>query len=250
MPPLSIVILAHNEAHNIARCVQSLVNLSDDILVIENGSMDDTAEIALQAGARVIKTEWKGYSETKNFGNREAKHDWILSLDADEVPNELLIQSIKNLFEVQLEVNKVFAIQRKMVYCGMVLHHGSVGNEFRVRLFNRHFAKWNTNTVHEELHFLQPKQIEQLNGFLWHYSYRSVDEHRLRLAKYAQLSAKQMFESGKQANFTKMYCSAPFSFIKNYFLKGGFLDGIIGLQFALNEMWYVKLKYQLLQKML
>lgn len=250
MIPISVVIIAHNEARNITRCIQSLLTLSDDVLVVENNSIDQTAELAEQAGAHVLKTEWKGYSQTKNFGNNHAKYDWILSLDADEVPNEFLIQSIQNLFSSVIDIHRAYTIQRKMVYCGKVLNYGSVRNEFRVRLFNRNSAEWNTHKVHEELHYVKEVHIKKLEGYVWHYSYQSVEEHRIRMAKYAQLSAKQMFDNGKQTSFIKLHVSAPFSFIKNYIFKGGFLDGHAGLQFALNEMWYVKLKYQLLQSML
>ena len=140
-----------------------------------------------------------------------------------------------------------FCLRRKMVYCGKILHYGSQAWEYRIRLFNRQTAHWNDNDVHEDLDFSVPMKIKKLKGFLWHHSYNSPEEHRKRLEKYAQLSATQLFKAGKKATFIKQTISPLFGFVKNYIFKGGFLDGKKGYLFAVNEMWYVKRKYELLE---
>ncbi len=249
MLPLSIVILAKNEEQNIVRCLDSLQGLSDEILVIDSGSQDKTVEYAKSKGAKVIQIEWQGYSATKNAGNDLTVNNWILSLDADEELNAELRNAIRQVFNDTLTIHEAFSIQRKMVYCGNVLHHGSVANEFRLRLFNRKSGKWNSNKVHEDLEFTQSVSIKKLNGFLWHHSYSSETDHRQRLEKYAALSARQMHTSGKKATIVKLWFSPLFGFIKNYIFNAGFLDGIAGYHFAMNEMWYVRRKYQLLKSL-
>ncbi len=245
MLPISIVILTKNEEQNIARCLSSLKGLTDDVLVIDTGSTDHTVQIAETFGVKILHETWRGYSATKNQGNKKAVYDWILSLDADEEMNEDLYDAIQAVFSNPVEINTAFSVKRKMVYCEQELHFGSVSNEWRVRLFNKNVCEWNHNEVHEEVMFFKPVVVKKLNGFLWHYSYSSTKEHLDRLEKYAQLSAKQMAASGKNISFLKTLFSPVFGFIKNYFFKGGFIDGVKGFEFAKNEMWYVKRKYQL-----
>ena len=249
MVAISIVILTKNEANNIARCLESVNRLSDDILVIDSGSDDATVEIAKSHGAYVHHVKWEGYAATKNKGNQYAKYDWILSLDADEEVDEMMFKEIQSILSKSIEHNTVFKLQRKMVYCGKILRYGSVGNEFRLRLFNKLIGHWNDNLVHEDLQFSELVEVKTLNGYLFHHSYQSQLEHIERLKKYAQLSANQMSQLGKKANFIKLNLSPLFNFIKNYIFKLGFLDGSLGYQFAINEMRYVKQKYQFLKRL-
>ena len=104
MEKISTIIITYNEEENIASCIKSLQEISDEILVIDSKSNDRTRYIAQELGATVVETEWKGYSDTKNFGNNIAKNNWILSIDADEVLSEELINSFKNL---KLDIKKV-----------------------------------------------------------------------------------------------------------------------------------------------
>jgi glycosyltransferase involved in cell wall biosynthesis len=249
MLPLSIIILAKNEEQNIARCLNSIKGIGQEMLVIDSGSTDRTVEIATSLGATMIQQAWKGYAETKNIGNDIAMHDWILSLDADEELNDELRTSIQELFSNAVKENTAYLLQRKMVYCGQVLDHGAVSKEFRLRLFNRQEAHWNQNDVHEDVVFTKPMKIIKLDGFLWHHSYNTPKEHRERLEKYAQLSALQMFKTKKKSTFFKLYLSPLFGFVKNYIFRAGFMDGRLGYQFAKNEMWYVKRKYLVLKKL-
>lgn len=248
MLPLSIVILTKNESAQIGRCLNALKGLSDDILVIDSGSTDNTVHLASEAGAHVINVEWKGYSATKNFGNEQAANDWILSLDADEEMNDTLRNSIQAIFSKPLNFNTAYSIQRKMMIGEKVLRHGSVSNEFRTRLFNRKTARWNDNEVHEDIEFSSEVNVLKLDGFVWHYSFKDHADHLERLEKYAQLSASQLYKNGKQISWIKLYLSPLFNFIKNYFFKAGFLDGNAGYDFAKNEMWYVHRKYKLLKQ--
>jgi glycosyltransferase involved in cell wall biosynthesis len=249
MLPLSVVILAKNEAHNIERCVKPLLRLSDDILVLDNGSTDGTQAIVKALGARLMEVEWQGYSATKNNGNQLAKNDWILSLDADEVVNDELVASIIALFATTMNVQHAFSIQRKMVYEGKVLQHGSVGKEFRIRLFNRTTARWNQHEVHEDVEVDSSVVVTSLNGYALHYSFTSIEDHQQRLHKYAMLSAHQMHVNGKSSTWMKRVVSPWFHFLKNFIFRLGFLDGKLGFEFALHEKKYTAEKYHLLYQL-
>jgi glycosyltransferase involved in cell wall biosynthesis len=151
MISISVVILTKNEAHYIGRCLRALKGLSDDIHVLDSGSTDNTVELAQQHGVRVSNVTWQGYSETKNSGNLNAKHDWILSVDADEEINEELHHAIQQLCQSDPPDNVAFELKRVMVFAGKVLRFGSVSNEYRTRIFNRQNAHWNQQTVHEDI---------------------------------------------------------------------------------------------------
>ncbi|MBK7692689.1 MAG: glycosyltransferase family 2 protein [Bacteroidetes bacterium] len=248
MLPLSIIILAKNEEKNIATAIAPLVGITDDILVIDSGSTDNTKNIVRTLGATVVEMEWKGYSYTKNVASRHAKYNWILSLDADEEVNAALRDHIVQIFSEEMSMDVAYKIRRKLVIAGKVLHHGAVSNEYRVRLFNRQRAWWNQNEVHEDIEFRGNVTVKKLKGYMWHYSYNTNEEHETKLTHYAHLFAKQKIAEGAESSVVKQYLSPVFGFIKNYIFRLGFLDGMAGLQFALAEMRYTYKKYELIAR--
>lgn len=240
--------MARNEAHRIERCLLALKPLDADILVATNQCTDHTAQVAETLGARVIDLPWQGYAATKNAANQHARFNWILSLDADEVANETLCASIKQLFQKKPSETNVYAIKRRLVIGEQVLYHGSVSNEYRVRLFHKEHACWNTNAVHEDIITNIPTNKEKLNGWVWHYSFATFTDHREKLNQYALLFAQQFAQKKKPVSPIKTL-SAYVGFIKNYVFRAGFLDGKAGLQFALNEMQYTQKKYRLAKQL-
>lgn len=248
MLPLSIVILTKNEERNIARCLLPLQGLTDDIVVVDSESTDNTIAIATAMGAKVMTAAWQGYAKTKNEANRAAKYEWILSVDADEEVNEELRSAVLQLFSGSVSEKTAYLIRRKMVYCGSVLNHGAVANEYRLRLFNKKNARWNEKAVHEDIELNSGVELRKLNGFMWHHSYNTTGEHEKKIELYAQLFAKQKLMEGRKFSFVKTRLSPAFGFIKNYIFRLGFLDGIRGYQFAKTEMKYTSRKYELAQK--
>ncbi len=248
MLPISIIILTKNEEKNIERTLMPLTGLTDDIIVIDSGSSDNTTTIARNKGAKVTDMQWQGYSKTKNEAHALARYDWILSLDADEEINERLKTSLRETFSKPVDEHTAFLIKRKMVYCGTVLNHGALANEYRLRLFNRRNARWNGNPVHEDIEFSTTVSTKKLDGFMWHHSYRTAKEHEQKIEHYAQLFAQQKIKEGVRPSFFKSMFSPLFGFIKNFFFRGGFLDGKKGLQYAKTEMKYTSRKYNLIQE--
>ena len=244
MTAFTIMILTKNEEHNIVRTLKPLGDLTDDLLVVDSGSADHTISLAQQAGARVIQTTWQGYANTKNWAHTQASHDWICSLDADEEIDEVLKKALKDLFSADLSMHVAYMIKRKLVYCGKILHHGSVSNEYRLRIYHKKIGHWNRQAVHEDVEFTEPVQIKKLSGLVLHHSYQSTKEHEDTIDKYAKLFAEQKMKENKTVPFFKAYLSPLFGFIKNYIFRTGFLDGYAGWQFALIEMKYTFRKYQ------
>lgn len=245
MAKISAVIITKNEAVNIARCINSIVSLVDEILIIDAFSEDKTVEIARKLGTKVIQQEWKGYSQNKNYGNALAKNDWILSIDADEVLSEELKGVIQYLI---FEKNTVYSFNRLNNYCGQWIRHSNWHPDWNIRLFNKQRVHWIGDFVHEKLDFPTITKIVKLEGLLYHYSYQNSDDHWNRIERYAQLSAQQLFQLGKKATFIKLWLSPIARFLKTFFIKRGFLDGKAGWTISVRNAYLVHRKYQLLKK--
>lgn len=215
-------------------------------MVIDTGNTDATNSIAQQLGARIVTLPWEGYAATKNQANALARYDWVLSLDADEVAHETLVNHIQQVFHNTCQLTEVFAIQRKMVYAGKILRWGATANEWRTRLFNRQLVHWNQQAVHEDVHLPQQVKMSRLSGYVLHYSFINRADHRARLEKYARLFAAQY--TNHRVSLMKLYVSPIWNFIKNYVLYAGFLDGKAGLHYALEEMLYTQKKYRYIQQ--
>jgi len=240
---LAVVIIAFYEGHDIAKCLNAAQAVCDEIIVIDSGSTDNTVEVCKEYGARVITNTWCGYSEQKNFGNAQASFDWILSLDADEVLNEVLIQSIlkwKNHPQAA-------SFKRMTNYCGTFIKHGGWYPDVKVRLFNKRETNWE-GTIHEVLRGLSKENTLLLEGDCLHYSYYSVDQHYAQAEKFTSIQAKDLFERGKQAPWFKRVFSPISKFIIDYFFRLGFLDGKAGFTVARISAYATFLKYKKLHE--
>jgi glycosyltransferase involved in cell wall biosynthesis len=246
MIPISVVIITKNEAEMLARSLPLWRHITDDIVVIDNGSTDETSKIAGDHNCRIYQKIWDGYGANKNKGIRLARHNWILSIDADEIPDHALLASIRSLKPDHEKV--VYDISYKAYYGDKLIRFGHWGRDHHVRLFNRIHIRWNEPAVHETL--LLPKNItvKKLEGYLHHYSVKNEQEHNAKIIHYAQLSAIKYLKAGKKAGFAKLYLAPAFHFVKSYLLLFGFLDGKEGFIIAKMAFKNTWLKYDYLSK--
>jgi glycosyltransferase involved in cell wall biosynthesis len=244
---VSVVIIAKNEAHIIEQTLQSLQGLTDDIVVVDNGSTDNTEAICRQMGAVVIKAAWEGYGPTKNIGIKAAKYNWILSLDADEAIDGTLKQAIKNIDTA--DEQKVYNLNFKNFFCGTWVKHGEWGSDRHIRLFNRKQVQWNVAAVHEQLQLPAQAGVLPLPGNVLHYTVHSLQDYMEKTVRYARLNATKYFEQGKKSSFVKLRLSPSFSFVQNYLLRLGFMDGWEGYITAKTTAWYTFLKYAYLREL-
>ncbi len=244
---LSVVIITKNEAHIIEETLQSLNGITNDIIVVDSGSTDNTISIARQFASKIIEAGWYGYSQNKNIGIAAAKNDWILSIDADEVVDQKLHDTLLN-FSPQNQ-SEVFNIRFRTFFCKKRIRFGEWGIEKHIRIFNRKAIKWNDSEVHESLVF--PKDVSKkiLNGHLLHYTVENLKEYRNKICNYSLMRAREYFAKGKHATLFKLYLSPFLSFFHNYILRGGFLDGKEGLTIALGSFRYSFLKYKYLHQL-
>ena len=243
----SIVIITKNEQNNIGRTLSNIQKLSEDIIIVDSGSTDKTLSICKEFNCRIIETEWKGYGETKNIGNKAAKHDWILSIDADESVDDILKAFLSGLSPDNY--NQAFQVKRKNFFCQKLIRFGGWANDKPIRFFNRKNTTWNNAAVHESLHFKKTPEIKIADGYLWHYTYNTKKEYLDKVNYYAKLNAEKYYQTGNKPTFVKLHISPAFTFVKDYFLKGGILDGKYGYLIARISARGTKLKYEFLKEM-
>jgi glycosyltransferase involved in cell wall biosynthesis len=247
MKPVSIVIICRNEASIIGRTLESLQGVTDDIVVYDNGSTDDTAAIVSRTPARFIRGEWKGYGLTKQIANEHARYDWILSLDADEALGSELKDSINSLSLADIQT--AYRLRFRNFIGDKALRFGEWGGDSHIRIFNRRRINWDNGPVHEKLVIPPGVKIETLKGYVLHYTARSIEQYGRKLEEYAALNAEKYRGQGRRGGWMRRKLSGPFSFITNYIFRLGFLDGREGYQCARMSARYTYLKYAKLREL-
>ncbi len=226
MVKLSVVIITYNEEKNIGRCIASVKEVADEILVIDSSSTDHTVAVATSMGARVIDNAFTGYGEQKNFATKNATYDWVLSLDADEELSPELTASICRVKEEQLFA--VYEMPRFTNYCGQWIKHSGWYPDRQTRLYDRTKGKWIEKKVHEYWDLTAGGKKGLLKGDLLHYSYGSISEHLNKIEKYSELAALDAVAKGKTSTILTILFSPFWHFVNEYFFKLGFLDGFYG----------------------
>ena len=158
----SVVIITFNEARNIKRCLESVVPVADEIIVVDSNSTDETEAICQEyPNLRFVRHDWEGYVKQKNFANSLASNNLILSIDADEALSEELTQSILKL-KVQDVEGKAFSMNRLMNYCGKWIRHSGWYPDTKIRIFDRRSVSWTGKKVHETLAIPKEMQVVHL----------------------------------------------------------------------------------------
>jgi glycosyltransferase involved in cell wall biosynthesis len=223
--PISAVLITKNAAHQLADCLAS-VAFCDEIIVVDSGSNDGTAEIAERHGARVIQAEWRGFGPQKQFAVEQASHDWVLCIDADERVSESLRGSILAALAAPTSVAG-YRFARCNRFMGRYLRHGEGYPDWSLRLFDRRHARWSDDAVHERV--IASGEIGTLQGDLLHESAESLEAYLGKQNRYSTLAAEEALASGKRATVMHLLFSPLLRFVKFYFLRLGLLDGLPGL---------------------
>ena len=239
MKPLSVVIITKNEEKNILRCLES-VKWADQIVLVDSQSTDRTVEIANEYGAKIISPEWQGYGPAKKAGVDSADHDWVLSLDADEVLSESLIEEIKDLLSKD-NLADGYYIPRKTNFIGKWINHCGWYPDYVLRLFDRRQGNFNLAVVHEAV--IIEGRTEKLKHDMLHYSYPDLEEYFNKFNRYTTIGAEQLHRQGKKAGFFHVAIKPPIAFIKHFIIKAGFLDGLEGFLVSFLSATAVMVKY-------
>ena len=245
---ISVVIITHNEEDNILRCLNSVQDVADEIVVVDSGSTDNTEKICKEFGVKFVHQEWLGYSEQKNFANSLAANDWILSIDADEEISDELKRSIYKYKNNHIPRDMAFSMNRLTNYCGHWIRHCGWYPDRKIRIWNRTVGKWQ-GEIHETIEFSTEIKEKVLKGDLLHYSFNSAYEYENQQFKFAKMRGEHYFQKGKKHAGFYMIVSPIFSFIQHYFFQLGFLDGLDGLHICYITAKATRLKYKTLKEL-
>jgi len=245
MAKLSVIIITKNEAANIRACIES-VAWTDEVIVVDSGSSDATVEICRELGAQVHTHDWPGFGIQKNRALSYATHEWVFAIDADErVTPDLQAQLIKSVNDNSKDG---FYVPRLSQFCGRFIRHCGWYPDYVLRLFRRGKGRFSDDMVHERV--ILDGTAGRLSSPLLHYSYLNEADVQRKTGQYASAGAMQMFKNGKTVSLADAPLRAGWAFVRTYFLRLGFLDGIAGLNIALMNARTTYLKYKKLKALL
>ncbi len=224
---VSAVVLTKNEEKNIEKCLNSL-SWCDEVVVIDDNSSDKTISLAKKIGAKIYKRSLNNnFSEQRNFGLSQAKGDWVLFIDADEVVDDDLRKEIESRIEdVSFDG---FYIKRQYFFLGRKILHGEIGQTWLLRLGRRGKGKW-SRSVHEEWNI--EGNVERLNNAILHYQNKTIFDFVSDINRYSEIHALENIKEKKYFNFLFVVFHPIGKFFVNYILRFGFLDGTAGFVIA------------------
>jgi len=228
--PLSVTVIACNEEHHLPRCLKSIAEDAEEIVVVYNNCTDNTVKIAEEFGAKAIEQEWQGFRDQKNVALDHATQPWILSLDADEEVSPELLCELRNF--IQADDSKFNGAQfpRKVWFMGRWIVHGDWYPDYSLRLIRKDKGRWQGGVVHEKIK-LEGK-AKKIKGDLHHYSNPDMNSHLKQLAYYSDLFLEQRLLDGKKWNMVGTVIRSVWRFFRAYLFKRGFLDGYPGFYLA------------------
>lgn len=227
MNPVSAVLITYNEEKKIARALESLAGIADEIVVVDSFSTDATPTICRRYTDRVMQRPWAGYRAQKQFATDQASHPWVFSLDADEELSPELREEIQEWKCSGDDSIKGFYVPRKTWFLGRWIEHTTWYPDWQLRLFYRSAGVWKGGRLHES--FQVEGKTGRLWGHLYHYTYENVSEYLLQLERFSALAAADARDRGVRAGWTKLTLHPAQAFLNNYLLRRGFLDGVPGL---------------------
>jgi glycosyltransferase involved in cell wall biosynthesis len=245
---LSVVIITYNEEHNIARCLDSLKEIADEIIVVDSYSTDKTVEICNSYGAKVFQHKFEGHIQQKNYALEKTSFFFALSLDADEVLSDELRESIASA-KSDWKYDG-YEMNRLTNYCGAWIKHCGWYPDRKIRLFDKRKGKWTGVNPHDcyalnEAH----ASVGYLHGDILHYSYYSISDHIKQVDYFTEISARVLFEQRRKASWARLIVSPGIRFIRDYVLKRGYLDGYYGFVVCTISSYAVFLKYAKLREL-
>jgi glycosyltransferase involved in cell wall biosynthesis len=241
MEKLSVVIISFNEEKNIGRCIDSVKDVADEVVVLDSHSTDQTVAIAKSKGAIVKQDHFRGYIQQINNVVALATNDYVLSLDADEALDARLSASITKAKEHF--TNPAYRMNRCSNYCGQFIRHGSWYPDAKIRLYDRRKAQAGGVEPHHKIVVNENAEVKHLAGDILHYSYYTISEHVAQNNKFSSIAAEALFAKGRRTNIFHIVFNPVWAFFISYIFRAGFLDGLFGLVISLQISHLTFLKH-------
>ena len=238
MTKISAIIPTLNEEIHIAEAIKS-VSFADEIIVIDSFSEDKTIEIAEKLNVKIIKRKFDNFSSQKNFAIKQATHNWIYILDADErVTKEVKKEIVSAVKDPKGFVG--FYLRRTFYFSGKKVNYSGFQRDKVIRLFLKEHCKY-SGLVHEKI--ISNGKIGFFKNKIDHFSYRNYDHYISKLNHYATIRAKELHDNGEKVNIYHVMVKPGARFFIHYFIRLGFLDGFTGFLVAKTQAYGVLTRY-------
>ncbi len=242
--PISAYVLTHNNESTIERALKS-ISFVDELVVVDSYSTDGTIDIVKNYTDNVIQRTWPGFRDQYQFGQDQCTHDWALFIDADEEISEELGKEIREVLEENANLDSEkqiagFNCQRRTFFLGRWILHGGWVPDREIRLYNRKRGNWKGN-LHAKVHI--DGEVSEFQNYYYHYTYDDIAAQLRTVNKYSSTASEDLDRDGVKNSRIRMIGNPIFRFIREYFLKRGFLDGMPGFIIAVNNSFYVFNKY-------
>jgi glycosyltransferase involved in cell wall biosynthesis len=240
MPKLTVLIPCKDEIQHIRACVESVRPIADEILIADSGSTDGTLDIVHSLeGCRLIERDYVNSADFKNWAIPQARHEWVLVVDADERVTPELAHEIRMLFGFPIP-HDGYSLRRDHFFLGHPIRHCGWNTSRLVRLFRRDGSRYETRRVHANV--TVAGTVGQLNSPLQHFTALDFDRFLAKQSRYATWSALDAYEAGKRSSWFRLLTHAPLRFLQLFLLRGGILDGRAGIVVCGLTAWYTFLK--------
>jgi glycosyltransferase involved in cell wall biosynthesis len=240
MAVVSVIVITKNEERNIRECLNS-VRWADEIVVVDSESTDATVTIAKEVSKKVFVRKWEGFGAAKNYALQQSTGDWVLWLDADERVTPELHKEMQAVLEADKKCFAAYSMPRKANFLGRWIYHCGWYPGKVVRLFRKTSGTFSDDKVHEHLEV--NGTIGNLESDLLHYTDPNLFHYYEKYNRYTSLAAEELMAHGKKFHLTKLLFNPVWIFIKMYFLRLGFMDGIPGFILCMCSANYVFTKY-------
>ncbi len=236
--PISIFIIARNEADRLPRVLEAVAGLSDDVVVVDSGSTDGTQQVATRMGARVVHNDWNGYGPQKRFAEELCRHNWLLNLDADEVMPPELVAELRALFAGGEPERDAYQLRIAEVFPGEGRSHSLAYTLAPVRLYRMDRGRYSPSTVHDRVDLVPGARVGRLKGTIQHFSVRSLGDQLMKLNNYTNQQATDLLARGVKVPIWRLFLEFPGAFFKAYVMRRHFVRGIYGFMTAMNFAFY------------
>ncbi len=242
---ISVIVITHNEENNIANCL-STVDWAGEIILVDSLSTDRTVELAKRYTQNIFIKKWEGYGAAKNFAIDQARFDWILSLDADERVTPELALEVKKIVSISSENIEGYEVARRAYFLNKWIKHCGWYPGYVIRLFKRTAVRFNEKRVHENVEVIG--SVGKLENDILHFTDATLFHYLEKFNQYTTLAAEDARERGKKCSVFDLTVRVVYMFVKMFFLRRGFLDGMHGFVLSLLSANYVFVKYAKLRK--
>lgn len=240
--PISVCIIAANEAHRIRSALTSVAGWTREIIVVLNDDVNDgTDKIAAEFGAKVFREPWKGFIGQKHSAAEKCQQPWLLNLDADEIVTPELKKEIETVVGLKGAPYAAYEFPRCVFYCGRWIRHGDWYPDRVQRLWRRGAARWGGEEPHARLEV--DGQVGRLRSDLHHFSYNSVNAHIRKIIPFTDEFVRQCRLQNRRIGWTDLTFRPFWKFFRNYFLRRGFLDGWPGYLIAWSNAFGTVVRY-------